>query len=399
MRYLDPARPRTTRYLGKRLSRYWRQQSFLKVTSIALVAVVIWGLVNVGWSPMAFLKKIFAGPPVVFSFIFDGNSLKNTNGRTNILLLGTGGAGHQGGDLTDTIMVLSIDSKNKDAALISIPRDFWVDSLGMKVNAVYAVANGSNHKDNRLAGAKTVVGEILGIPIHYGLRIDFAGFEKIIDAIGGIEVMVERSFDDYHYPIAGKENDNCGYRLITEETTEGTVSFYVDANGQRVPAGVNVYACRFEHIHFEQGLTHMDGSTALKFVRSRMGTNNEGSDFARAARQQKVLAAVKDKVFSTQTLLNPQRVMAIGSTLGASLDTDITSEEIFSFFKIARQFDQVNLRSLVLDDTGPNSLLVNPPPNDYNGQWVLIPRDGDYERLRQIVKQFVYLQPDSLKAS
>jgi len=117
--------------------------------------------------------------------------------------------------------------------------------------------------------SKQIVSEVTGQPVNYALVIDFSGFQDIINTLGGIDVTVDRSFTDTKYPIAGKENDTCG--------ADPTL------------------ACRYLTIHFEKGPTHMIGATALEFVRSREGDNGENTDFARSARQQKVIAAVGKK--------------------------------------------------------------------------------------------------------
>src|SRR3989344_4592943 len=174
MRYLDPSRKISfsTRF-KRRLARWQVNRRVKQITALVLVVVAIYGFVSL--SPVAFslVKKIFSGPAVVFSFIFDSNNVKTSAGRTNILLLGTGGEGHAGKDLSDTVIVLSVDAKQKDAALISIPRDFWVNSLTIKINTAYALGE-EKREDGGLPLAKSVVGEIVDLPIHYAVRIDFA---------------------------------------------------------------------------------------------------------------------------------------------------------------------------------------------------------------------------------
>jgi len=153
----------------------------------------------------------------VVNYIFSGISLKSTNGFVNILLLGIAGGTHDGAFLTDTILVASYNLKENKLKLISIPRDLWLPPLQSKANAVYQIGL-SDH--NGLGLSKTVMGNILGIPIHYGLRVDFRGFVQAIDTIDGIDVLVDRSFDDYNYPIEGQENDLCGYKEEEKEFSE-----------------------------------------------------------------------------------------------------------------------------------------------------------------------------------
>jgi LCP family protein required for cell wall assembly len=124
------------------------------------------------------------------------------DGRVNVLLLGRGGLGHDGADLTDTILIASIDPVFKEAAIVSIPRDLWVQTANgsMKINAVYATAkqkvlNGKKIDNQKQkaeeAGFKAIeeeVTDVLGIPIHYHGMIDFTGFRQAVDAVGGVDV-------------------------------------------------------------------------------------------------------------------------------------------------------------------------------------------------------------------
>ena len=364
--------------------------------SVALTLILLVFLVFALFPPFRnYLKRTFLGPRVALSFILDDEGdLKNTDGRTNILLLGIGGEGHDGPYLSDSMMVVSVDGKNKDVALISLPRDIWSPELKAKINAAYAYGE-EKEKGGGLKTAKNTVSEILGIPIHYGLRIDFSGFEKAINLVDGIEVNVDRQFDDYQYPIAGKENDLCGLRVEEDKEATGEAKIKVfDATGSAVPEGVDPFTCRYEHLHFDSGLQKMNGEIALKYVRSRHGTNGEGSDFARAARQQKVLVAFKDKVFSLGTLLDPKKDVGLAQSFGKMIDTDIGSEEISPFLKVLKLFQSQSSRNLVLTSVGSDALLETPIDSQpYSGAWVLIPKGGDWSKLHAKIHDFLFTIP------
>lgn len=328
----------------------------------------------------------------VINFIISGTSLNSDNGRLNVLLLGMAGGTHDGATLTDTILVASYSLKTKQLQVISIPRDLWLPSLQSKANAIYQI--GILQK-NGLNLAKTVMGNVVGLPIHYGLRIDFHGFVEIVDALGGIDIDIAKTFDDYNYPIAGKENDLCGYieeeRDFSEDEAKklnieaGKRKVFISPEGQiatdsaQEDKGAKYFACRYEHIHFDKGVTAMDGETALKYVRSRHGTNGEGSDFARSARQEKVIAAVRSKILSLETLTNPQRVSDIINTLGKSIDTDISLNDAAEFYKLSK--DLVKTYSIILDD----SVLFNPSPADYGGAYVLVSQDDDFSTIHEYI--------------
>src|SRR5205085_4690423 len=113
-----------------------------------------------------------------------------------------------GPNLTDTIIFASIDQNNKKVTLVSLPRDLWIPDLQAKINTIYSDGEDKG-KGKGLPQAESAIGKILGQPIHYGFRIDFGGFVKAVDEIGGLDIQVERTFDDYAYPVSGKEDETC----------------------------------------------------------------------------------------------------------------------------------------------------------------------------------------------
>ena len=125
----------------------------------------------------------------------------------------------------------------------------------------------------------------------------------------------------------------------------------------------------------------MDGETALKFVRSRHGTNGEGSDFARSKRQQKVIEAVRNQTLSIETLANPQKVGELIKALGKSIDTDISIKEAIEFYKLSKKLNKTY--NFDLDDT----VLIHPNPVDYGGAYVLISQDDDFSIVQGYVKK------------
>lgn len=343
---------------------------------------------------IAFFLSTLSGTSPVVNLITTGTSLSSDEQRINVLLLGMAGGKHDGATLTDTILVASYNLKSKQLHIISIPRDLWLPAMRAKVNSVYQ----TGMKDqNGLNLAKTVVGNIVGLPIHYGLRIDFNGFVESVDALGGVEVTIEKTFDDYNYPITGKENDLCGFREEEKDfSAEEAQKLNIEAGKRKVfispegavatdsaqeDKGAKYFSCRYERIHFDKGLSLMDGETALKFVRSRHGTNGEGSDFARSARQEKVIQAIRNKVLSLETLTNLQKLKELLDVLGKSIDTDISIKDGAEFFKIFKSLKSTH--SIVLDD----SLLYHPLPADYDGAYVLISQDDDFTIVHQYIEK------------
>lgn len=265
-------------------------------------------------------------------------SLPQTNGRTNFLILGIGGGVHEGPDLTDTMAVLSVRGSDGSAALVSIPRDLWVDSMRAKINTAYHYG-----EEKQVGGgfvlAKSAVFEMLNLPIHKVLLIDFSGFVEIVDALGGIDVNVSKSFLDKQFPIVGKENDLCN--------------------------GDPEYKCRYETISFDTGIQHMNGATALKFVRSRYAEDEEGTDFARSRRQSEVITAVRKKV----SLSNIKSLYGI---FVQKVKTDIALDESLAIAKIGLRLDKSSIKSISIEEP----VVYNPPISAlYDYQWVLISKN------------------------
>ncbi len=355
---------------------------------------------------LAIFLSTFSSTSTVVSFNWL-NPLRSTDNKVNILFLGTAGSIHDGADLTDTIMVASYNLKTNQAYLISIPRDLWLPALKSKANAVYQMGLS---QENGLGLSKTVMGNILGLPIHYALRIDFRGFVQAVDQLGGLDLVVDNSFDDYNYPITGKEKDLCGYtEKEMDFSQEEAKALNIDPGKRKVfispegkiatdsaqeDKGAKYFSCRYEHLSFKQGIQYMNGETALKFVRSRHGTRGEGSDFARSKRQEKVLQAVRDKILSVDTLFNIPKISELIKTSGRSIDTDIQPKDGLELYKLSKKMDQTH--SFVLDDSHkvglPNkrqSLLIHPPAQDYGGAYVLISQDDDFSIISGYVKKIL----------
>lgn len=284
----------------------------------------------------------------VKSFLFaKDTAVKSENGRVNILILGRGGTGHAGADLTDTMIFTSLSLTNRSVTLISIPRDIWIPEIRAKINSAYYWGNSQPERGGGLNFAKQISSKVTGQPIYHALVINFSGFQDIIDTIGGIDVAIDNSFTDIKYPVAGKENDTCG--------------------------GDSTFACRYKTIHFDKGVTHMNGATALEFVRSREGDNGENTDFARSARQQKVISAVSKKVLAVKTIINPFKDYKILLAVKNSVETDLDPSTIGVLGRIILG-SKNNMNSQIL----PADLFINPPVSStYDRQYVLIPKLGN----------------------
>lgn len=267
------------------------------------------------------------------------------SGRINILLLGRAGEHYPGKNLTDTVMVMSIDTANKQVALLSLPRDLYAPIPGTtsytKINALYQYGLSQEVGTDLI---RSSVADITGQPIDYTFILDFDGFEKAIDALGGIQVDVLRDFYDTRYP--GKNYS-------------------------------------YETFEIKKGWQTLDGATALKYVRERH--NDPEGDFGRARRQQQVIETIKDKAFSLETFLNVFAINALLDTLGESVKTDMTLEDMESFIKLARTLDTENISSVVIDAWKKESLLrVSHVQVGPTAAFILVPRVGNWSEIHDV---------------
>jgi len=291
---------------------------------------------------------VFIGLLIFFSKIAS-SKIKSQDGRVNVLILGKGGANHAGGDLTDTMMFASLSLNNKSIDLISIPRDIWIPEIRAKINSAYYWGKEKPELGGGLPFVKEITQKIVGEPINYALVLDFSSFKEIVDALGGVNVDVVNSFTDSLYPIVGREDDPCD--------------------------GDKELKCRYETVYFEKGINSMDGTAALKYVRSRNGDHNENTDIAREARQQKVIFAIKNKTLSVNTMLNPFKLLRVWKVVRSSIETDMDFPSMFALGK-----EMLNVDGNIRSSTIPDGFLINPPQNQkYDFQYVFIPKEGSWD--------------------
>jgi LCP family protein required for cell wall assembly len=339
--------------LFSKIKRRFLKHIWLARITVLGVTLVIFGLILILVLSLLSRTRLAFYYSVARSFILTpAEQIKSVEDRTNILILGKGGATHEAPDLTDTIIFASISHSDPQIDLISIPRDIWIPALRTKLNSVYYWGN-QKELGGGLVLAKSSVEEIVGQPIAYAVVIDFSGFKDVIDALESVEVEVENSFVDERYPIPGKEADLCG--------------------------GDPEYRCRYETIRFERGLQTMDGDRALKFVRSRNAEGDEGTDLARAVRQEKVMAAVKAKLTSRQVLLSPKKLSTLVSIGQKAIETDIDPNAAAI---IARRLLQA--KDKITTNVLAEELLVNPPKSpQYDNLYVFLPEAGDWSEVHK----------------
>lgn len=267
--------------------------------------------------------------------------------RINVLLLGMGGPGHDGPFLTDTIILASIKPSTGQVSLLSIPRDLGVKIPGhgwQKINHANAYGE-ADQPDLGAALTTTVIEETFDVDIPYYARVDFQAFADLIDLVDGVNINVERAFTDTQFPAS---------------------------------------AGRYQTISFTKGIEKMNGQRALQYARSRHGNNSEGSDFARARRQQQVLLALKDKLLSFQTLANPVRINAMLNALDKHLTTNMEFADMMTLVRLTRGLEGLQLTTLILDASAGGWL---DDAYTEDGAYILEPKTGDFKEIRQLVNR------------
>lgn len=328
---------------------------------IASLAIVIFVVFTIFASSIAFSNETLIKNMGNFGFIGQLGNLVTAGDRAvkgesedriNVLLLGIGGGAHEGGTLTDTMILGAFQPSSKKVAMLSLPRDLYVKSTDWgwtKINAIHAYA------EKRKAGSggeatRQFLSELLGQDVPYYAVIDFDGFEKLIDEFGGIDVIVDNDLIDYSYPVRGRED-------------------------------AYPYESRYEKLVIKKGQQHFDGAMALKYARSRHALGNEGSDFARSKRQQKMLIALKDKILKYNFLANPGKISALLDAYDKNVKTNLQLWEILRLLKLGQDVDYTNPITYSLTDSG-TPLIYD---QNVNGAYVLLPYGGNYDKIK-----FVY---------
>lgn len=345
-----PARP-------KRSPRSHRRRGCLIGCLPVLVLLLLVGLVVVPTLQrvLAFGSAISTQPPLSSQTFY-----MNTSDRVNILVMGYGGGNHPGANLTDSMMVMSLLPQSHHTTLISVPRDLWVqipEGSGNydKINAVYQ--DGSNNGVHPAGGgdaAAQKVSLVTGLNVKYWVTINFAGFRDFINAIGGVDVYVPDSFNAC-YP----KNDN------------------PDVNASWIK------------VQFNKGMQHMDGETAIRYARARepldvcgMGTSEnqaELTDFARSARQQIIIKAALAKVKQMSTW--PK----LYDALTALQHTVYTNMSLADLAQFALKMDLNGAHRVGLSN---QNVLIDSSTS--GGEYILVPRNGDWQAVKNYVSQQLY---------
>lgn len=352
-------------------SRFQKLREKITLKRVALVLGVIVLLVGgfLGYKFIHNTQKLFGGN------IFD--ALKTTKlkgedqGRVNILLAGNSSddAGHNGANLTDSIMVISIDTKNHKAFLMSIPRDLWVgigDDGHAKINEAYVdgEASGfsaSGYPNGGMGQLEQVVSENLGITINYYALVNYQALKQAVDAVGGVD-----------FTVASKDPRGL-YDPNIDWTTKGPL------------------------VKLSNGVHHLSGQQALDLARARGDAYNSygfpQSDFDRTEHQRQLLVALKSKAVSAGTLSNPAKLSSLSDAIGNNVKTDFKLPEVHRLYDLSKLIQNQNVTSLGLNNADGSSLLKS--YSSPSGQSALIPEAGldDFSDIQMYLKRQMSSDP------
>ncbi len=326
-----------------------KRERTLKRTTTVLLSIFLVLLLLIGT-----LKVLVRLKAIAFGMVsIAGVTLPtDSNGFTNVLLLGEGDNDHSGIDLTDTLMVASLDpTKTKSAVLLSIPRDTYVlstEKMGKdRINSLFRnYKNSLRHKGMKAPEASgealkqltTEIGTLLGIQIHGAVKVNFSGFEQAIDALGGIDIDVPSDIVDTEYP------------------------------------GPNY---SYETFQIAKGPQHLDGATALKYARTRHST----SDFSRSGRQQQIITAAAKKVKEGGMIKNAGKLTELLNIMSKNVQSTFGARELLGLADMGKKIDTSRIISMQINDQsglyggsiGPGGFLYSPPRDQFDGAAVLLP--------------------------
>jgi len=384
--------------------RFYQKRSVKIITGILLFLLVIGGVVY--WKADKLLSKISTGS-LISSIAHSVPGVKDmlkgeSEGRINVVILGMRGLDLPGGGtLADSIIVMSVLPKENKVSMISVPRDLYVTVPGtqdkQKINAVHAYGE-ENGKAKGLENMKIVLGEVLGIPIHYATSINFSGFKQLVDAIGGVDITLEKPFDE-----AMQFNEarvcNSFFTVPTGKWENKIVKSHKTINGvyttikREVPtyplctAPKDALECG-GNFKLPAGAQTLNGEKALCYVRSRATS----SDFERAKRQQLVIQLVKDKMLSVGTLTDFGKISGVLDSLGDNVRTDMQLWEMQKFYSIYKAIPGAQIYQRVLENSEEG--LLYHPENGAAG-YILLPIGDNYNRIHEMAKNIFTLAPQS----
>lgn len=362
--FAPPKQPRTT----SRWSRFWGGFSIKRVC-LVLLAVVLLTVGYLGFKFAYNANRLFGAN--VFSALTSSKLDGEDSGRVNILLAGNSAddPGHQGGSLTDSIMILSVDTKNNTAYMMSIPRDLYVSIPGhghQKINSVYPIGekeefSQGGYADGGMGLLQKIIQTNLGITTQYYALVNYNALRDATNSVGGVDITVASS-------------DKRGLYDPSKDWATGGILVKL-ANGRQ----------------------HLNGQQALDLARARGDARGSygfaNSDFDRTAHQRQLILALRDKATTAGVLTNPVKLGKLFDSAGANVKTDFNLGDIRRLYDITKGINAANIQSIGLNNADGVNLLDN--YRTPRGESALIPAAGldNYEDIQQYLKRVTSSNP------
>lgn len=348
-----------------------------------------------GIKAMVASSNVFRGS--IFD-IFQNVPLKQDNaGRSNILILGTSedDPGHQGGTLTDSMMVLSIDQTNKNAYMFSIPRDLYV-KYGLACNSGYegkineyygCVHDGKGVDADRAALTKeaSFIGNITGLSIQYGVNVNYTVMRELVNAVGGsITVNIEGNGP---VPVGVKPGS----------VMDSNFDWKCGVGDRKVSRAQVLQRCppRGHFIDYGPGLQVLDAEHALYLAQARGDSaptwGLAQSNFDREKNQQKIIKALREKAVSAGVLSDFGKVSNIIDALGNNLRTTFETKEFRTLVSLAQEIKSEDIQSISLNSS-ENPMMTS---GNAGGMSIVRPAAGlyDYSELRAYLRKRLSSDP------
>lgn len=341
--------------------RNWKKV-FKRTVIVLAILLALTGLF-LGWKFAANIIKVFGWGGL--KDLFANQKLKGEDeGRVNILLAGNSAddPGHGGAELTDSIMLVSLNTKDKTGYIMSIPRDLYVDIPDhgyAKINEAYPDGkrdsfSETGYPDGGMGLLEKVVSQKLNIPIHYYALVNYTALQQAVDAVGGVPITIESS------------------------DPRGLYDPSPDLRNNRQPL-----------VKLPNGQVTLDGKTALNLARARGDSRGAygyaNSDFTRTENQRKILLGLKDKATSIGTLSNPVKISELLDSFGSNVSTDFKTGELRRLYTLSKDIPSDKVTSVGLSNANGKNLLSS--YRTRSGQSALVPAAGidDYTQIQAFI--------------
>jgi LCP family protein required for cell wall assembly len=307
--------------IGASVFGYFKYRSFQKESGLSVMDS--YRLVKDGWSA----------------------DISTTDGYKNILVLGLDTLETRGDSpaLTDTMMLVSLNTDSAQIQTLSFPRDLWHEAYQTRINALYFYGQ-EKYPESPEQFPTEVMSEMTGLEIHHTLVLSFEQVSQLIDLLGGVEVDVPVAFIDDEFP----RND-------------------VDVTIEHDPKKL------YKTIEFEVGKQVMGGETALEYIRSRKSGDDEGTDVARGSRQQLVIESLISKLKQKDTITDFSLLGRLYNFYDESFAQVISIKELVALGrKLYAVRDNLSFEgnSLSIYPDNDEGVIWHPPEWQYKGEWV-----------------------------